>query len=504
MMKAMFVRNRFRLGCVGLLALSLVLFALLRPTDGPSTSPAAGPDRPPAPAKRAAEGGRYMLIDSERLASLPDSGAAFSRMRRWADLALAKASLTTPNARSPWLPNYDGIGAETLAAALVYARTGEERYRDFVIRVNRFLIGSEDGSSNAGQTDSEKLLATMRQISAYVMAADLVAMDPNVTGSRPGYRSTAWTPWLAALRTKTIGSGNCSSIVDCNRKATNWGAWASAARIAIDIYLGDTADLDAAVGRLKLYLGETFEGEPWARSGSYDRSWACIPSGLQVAFVPVNPSSCGQEKDGIIVEDASRSDAPFPSWNDVGIDYTFHAYTAQLVAALLLDRRGYDVWNWGEQALRRVMDRLEHLGVATGNGRESATHASWVARYVYGADYPTAPADPGNTLGYTDWLFGPSELGFGKLARNTSTGSALLTVRVPAAGKVVLRGRGMRKIRKRVPRGGALKLRVRPTRNTRKALGRTGRVKVRAKLIFYPAGGNPQTLMKTIRLLKRR
>jgi len=362
-----------------------------------------------APAANAASD--YMLIDSARLASLPTSGTAYTSMKKTADTAMATMSLTTPTSKSPWLPNYGdsstgvGKGAATLAAALVYARTGDARYRDFVIRVNRFVIGSEDSASTNGTSDADKVLATMRQISGYVLAADLVRMDPNVTGSRSGYTSTAWKTWLGALRTKSIGSGNCSSIFNCNMKATNWGAWASASRTAIDVYLDDTADLAVVVGRLKLYLGESTTPAPWKKSGSFDSSWVCMPTG-SVQFTAVNGSSCGSGKDGIIVEDASRSAAPFPAWGKAGIDYSFHAYGAQLVAALLLDRKGYDVWNWGDRALKRIMDRLDRLGVATGNGRVTATHVSWIPRHFYNTSYPTVPARPSDTLGYTDWLYG--------------------------------------------------------------------------------------------------
>ena len=81
----------------------------------------------------------YMLIDSARLASLPTSGTAYESMKQTADNAMATMDLTEPaSSASPWLTNYinpstsTGKGSVTLAAALVYARTGDVRYRDFV------------------------------------------------------------------------------------------------------------------------------------------------------------------------------------------------------------------------------------------------------------------------------------------------------------------------------------------------------------------------------------
>jgi hypothetical protein len=355
-----------------------------------------------------------MLIDSARLASLPTSGRAYESMKKTADDAMATMDLSEPaSSASPWLPNYQdastgiGKGAATLAAALVYARTGEVRYRDFVIKVNRFVIGSENSASNNGTGDYDKMLAVMRQISAYVMAADLVGMNPNITGSRAGWSETVWRTWLGALRTKQVGTtANKDTIVENNYMATNHSTWGFASRIAIDIYLGDRVDLAAAVERVKLFTGEITTGTPWIKSNAYDPAWACLAGAPAGSFIPINPSACGADKDGVIVEDASRSAYSFPKWDDAGIDYSFHGYGAQLVAALLLDRQGYDVWNWGDRAFKRVMDRLDRLGVATGNSRVTATHVSWIPRHFYGVSYPTVAAQPSDTLGYTDWLYG--------------------------------------------------------------------------------------------------
>jgi hypothetical protein len=452
----------------------------------------------------------YMLVDAARLASLPTSGTAFSAMRQTADNAITTMDVSAPaSSASPWLPNYGdpstGVGksAATLAAALVYARTGDVRYRDFVIKVNRFVIGSESSPSTNGTSSDSVVLATMRQISGYVLAADLVGMDPSVTGSRSGYTSTVWKTWLGALRTKLIATTGFRSIVDNNKRASNWGAWASAARITIDVYLGDSADLAAVVDRLKLYLGESTSGT-WVKTGAFDASWACVPAGSSVEFVAVNPSSCGTAKDGVIVEDASRSAYAFPRWDKSGIDYSFHAYGAQLVAAIVLHRQGYDVWNWGNRAFKRIMDSLNRLGAATGNGRSTATHVSWIPRHFYGVSYPTVAAQPSDTLGYTDWLYGRVGIRIGRLTRNTRRGTAVIVVRVPGRGKLVLMGRGIRKVTKRPVRPSKIRLRVTPTRMTRSRLARTGRVKVRATLRFSDPASGSHTRKRTIELRRTR
>jgi hypothetical protein len=512
-MKRTLLSGRFQRACIPIAAVCLVVLVAIglstyaQPRQAASSKALAQTTG----AQRAAAPDDYMLVDSARLALLPTSGAAYGAMKRTADDAVASMDVSEPaSSASPWLPNYQdastgvGKGAATLAAALVYARTGDVRYRDFVIKVNRFVIGSENSASTNGTGDHDKSLAVMRQISAYVMAADLVGMDPNVTGSRAGWTGTVWKTWLGSLRAKQVGTtANKDTIIENNYMATNHSTWGFAARIAIDIYLGDRVDLAAAAERVKLFTGEITTGTPWTKSNAYDASWACLTGAPAGSFTPINPASCGAGKDGVIVEDASRSVHAFPTWDKAGIDYSFHGYGAQLVAAILLDRQGYDVWNWGDRAFKRVMDRLDRQGVATGNGRVTATHVSWIPRHFYGVNYPTVPAKPSDTLGYTDWLYGPGSIAIGKMTRDVSSGTALIAVRVPHAGKLVVTGRGLRRVTKRPMRAGTVQVRLRPTIRTLRRLDRNGRARVRARVRFSQSVHGSHIRRKTIELRKK-
>ncbi len=350
-----------------------------------------------------------MLVSSERLASLPTSGPAWVYMKQQADRALAGMDLdSTPSPASPWLPNFNGAGTvlrpgvQTLAAALVHARTGEEAYRDHVIAASRYLIGSDDAPATDGTGADDRTLAIARNIGAYVLAADLVGMPHETTGSRPGYTRVRWDEWLAALRTQTSeATPNCDSITSCsNERGHNWGAFATAARIAIDIYLGDAPDLAAAVERYRRFLGESRSGSQWTPSRAFDRSYACGSP-----WTAINPADCGPAKDGMIVEDISRSAGAFPDYDETGIAYTSESYQALLFAAILLDRRGYDPFAWGDQALLRVMRWLEREGVPQGTGASVERHHTWIVNHFYSEDFPTVPAGMGRTLGFTDWLF---------------------------------------------------------------------------------------------------
>ena len=377
----------------------LIVTATDRAVSGGGTPGSAG--GAPAPSSD-------MLIDPARLASLPTSGDAYDYMKEQADAALSDMNLSgNPDATSPWLPNYNGDdnvprpAVQTLAAALVYARTGEERYRDFVIKVNRYLIGTETERSTDGTAEQDKLLATSRQIGAFVVAGSLVDMDPALTGSRSGFGGISWSEWLSDLRTDTIGtSGQAANMTELSdERASNWGAFGRAARIAIDIYLGDDADLALVVNRFQISLGER-DGD-WQPTQDLDLSFSCTGD----AWIAINPASCGPAFDGMIVEDISRSSGGYPNYDRTGIGYTMESYQAMLFSAVLLERQGYDAFGWGDQALRRVMDWLTREGFPQGNGTTVERHESWVAQYFYGKSYPTTPALMGRTLGFTDWLF---------------------------------------------------------------------------------------------------
>ena len=379
---------------VTLAALALAL-AIAVPSDDPAT--------PRSP---------YMLISEERLASLPASGAAWDYMKEQADLAVQETDLdSSPSAASPWLPNFNGTasvsrpGVQTLAAALVYARTGESAYRDHVVAANRYLIGSEDSGSTDGTAANDRALATARNIGAYVLAADLVGMPKTVTGSRDGYTGTRWHDWLGALRTEEVGDpANCNSIAECsNERGHNWGAFATAARIAIDIHLADRADLGTAVGRYRRFLGASRSGSQWTESSAFDPSYACAPGGSD--WTAVNPADCGAAKDGMIVEDISRSAGAFDDYDETGIAYTMESYQALLMSAILLERQGYEAFAWGDEALRRVMDWLTREGIPQGTGSDTEHHVSWIPSYFYAEDYETVAAGMGRSLGFTDWLF---------------------------------------------------------------------------------------------------
>ncbi|MDX6582462.1 MAG: hypothetical protein QOI10_1646 [Solirubrobacterales bacterium] len=120
---------------------------------------------------------------------------------------------------------------------------------------------------------------------------------------------------------------------------------------------------------------------------------------------------------------------------------------------------------------------------------------------VSGSSNPPPPNPPSN------------EFSFGKLKRDTHAGTAKLTVDVPGPGTLALSGSGIVRIRdratERAPRqtvgaAGSVKLKIKARGKARKRLKRHGSAKLEAKVTYTPTGGDPNTLTKKVKLIRRR
>jgi hypothetical protein len=357
------------------------------PTASPSIVPSPSAfvsPTPSAPPPRAP--GDYLLITKARLLSLPTSGKAWQALVAFADTDFGPADLRDQNARHD---------VDTLAAALVYARTGEPRYRD---RARRGILAAI-GTERAGATNS--ILALGRQLGAYVLAADFVELS--------GADDERFRTWLSAIRTRSLGGhGRWTSLVGTHEdSANNWGAFAGASRIAASLYLGDTADVQRAAQVLRGFLGDK---TAWDRFQPVEgsASWACDPK----AYVPVNPPCTrrGIDLDGAIVRDIDRGGNLRWPPGRVGVAYTLEALQGLSLQAELLTENGYgDAWHWSDDAIRRAADLVTRSGEAGGrtwNRSEVSYHVPWLLNARYGLGLPTRPAGQGRLFGYTDWLYG--------------------------------------------------------------------------------------------------
>lgn len=342
--------------------------------------------------------GGGMWISPGEIMRLPTSGSAWDKMRSVAYGKWGTADLT----------NQDNKHAiNTLAGALVYARTGDStlrsKVRDAILAAKRTLDQPAEWQTANG------VLAAGRQLGAYVISADLISLKNYDTAADNEFRS-----WLTAVRTTNIGThGRWKAIsYTCENSAANWGTFACASRIAASIYLGDTADVNRAASIIRAFLGErsAYPANAPGVSGyfehtsGYEASWACNTS----LWTGINPAcvKSGINLDGLLIEDASRGGACCTLKGD-GIMYSWEALQGLFVSSELLYRTGaYDnPYSWSNQALKRSMDLMQRSGWGISN---VATYVPWMANSRYGTKYPTEKSASGRIMSWGEWLYAQS------------------------------------------------------------------------------------------------
>jgi len=360
------------------LAALLAVAILLGLAVLPARAPAAGPPLQPG-----------IWLSPAEVQRLPEHGAAWDELRQMADEPMGHADLANQDS------DHD---VRVLAAALVSARTGSDRLRRKAAAGIMDAIGSERG----GRT-----LSLARGLVSYVVAADLIDLHDY----RPEY-DAIFRRWLRAVRIERLEPDAFPTLVATHElRPNNWGAHAGASREAVDVYLGDSADLARAAAVFKGYLGdrEIYYGFEY---GS-DLSWQANPD----APVGVNPAGAtrdGQSVDGVLPDDMRRGcSLRFPPCTT---KYPWEAMQGLVTQAEILSRQGYDAWNWGDQALRRAADFLFVLRARYGSAWDPPPGGQWMVWLLnarYGTNFPvTAPDPPGKGMGYTDWTAaGPGACG---------------------------------------------------------------------------------------------
>lgn len=363
-------RSRHRLrDWLATLPMALLLPALLLPISG-----------------TAAATGGTLIINQSELSTRPTSGAAWDAL-----VEVARGSYGTPD-----LTDQDSQhGVRLFAGALVAARLDDSALRTRV----RDGIMAAIGTERVGAGNST--LALGRQLSAYVMAADVIDLA--------GSDDATFRSWLSAIRTKVLGGHSTwDSLVRTHESsANNWGAFAGASRIAASLYLGDAADVDRAAKVLRGFLGERAAYAGFRDFDSDALSWACSVSGA----TPINPAcmKSGIDVDGAIIEDVARGGSLRWPPGDSGQSYTLESLQGLTLQAELLSRAGYPAWDWSSQALKRAARLVTRF---SGWNRSSVDrHVPWLLNKRYGLGLPTDAAGMGRGFGFTDWLYGPAGSG---------------------------------------------------------------------------------------------
>jgi hypothetical protein len=306
-------------------------------------------------------------IHPDELAQLPTSGAAWEQL-----LATANSSMGTPD-----LSNQDDpTNVRILAKALVFARTGQQDYRNEVIQTCMAAIDTEVG----GRT-----LALARELAAYVIAADLVGL--------PSEEDSRFRTWLRRTLTEELSGRTLVSTHE--DRPNNWGTHAGASRAAVAVYLGDQAELDRTAKVFKGYLGDRQSYDDFDYG---ELSWQ-VDENNPVGVNPKGAMKSGHLIDGVLPDDMRRGGSFI--WPPDETGYPWEALQGIVVQAEILYRAGYDTWNWEDQAILRAVNFLYNLGWAAEGDDE---WSPWVVDYHYGTSFhESAPARTGKNMGWTDW-----------------------------------------------------------------------------------------------------
>ena len=318
-------------------------------------------------------------ISAEALASLPTSGPAWEAL---ADEASDECDAVELENQS------SSANVCVMAKALVAARTGDRARRAEVLEALSEVAATSGYSGSA--------LALGRELTAYVIAADLIGLaqaDPDLDRR---FRAT-----LRTLLHVGADGGGVSSLTECHEvRPNNWGTHCGASRAAVAAYLGDRALLERVARVFKGWLGDRSAYADF-RFGR-DRSWQCDPEQPR----GINPAGCqrgGHSIDGVLPDDQRRGGGF--AWPPRESGRVYDALQGALAMAVLLERQGYDPFSWEDQALLRAFTWLHTQAGSPPEGDDA-----WqphVVNHAYGTTFDASvPARPGKNVGWTDWTHG--------------------------------------------------------------------------------------------------
>lgn len=267
------------------------------------------------------------------LATRPMSGAPWEWVKNAADAA---------NPDSANVSDQDSNNnVEILAAAIVYARTGIQSYKDKVVSAIKKLI--HEGKPSEPSADC---LAWARETGAYALAADLIE-----------YRTPEFKTWLRNIVEIWRTDTNETLLEMYKRRPNNHGTQAFGCLVSVYAYLQDIVRLNEVrdywiKGILGTNPGYTYGGP------NNDLSWQADTTN----FFQINPKGAmkkGLNIDGIMPDDMRRNGSfsnPPPSKTT---SYHWEALQGIVMAARVLGRIGKPIWDVGDSAIYRAFHVLE-------------------------------------------------------------------------------------------------------------------------------------------------
>jgi hypothetical protein len=269
-----------------------------------------------------ADGGLW--TSAAELSRIPASGPGWQAVREAADQDISNPRL--------W-DQEDNRNVYALAAGIVYARTGEVRFKNKVVEACERLIAQ---GRPKGRT-----LAWGRELGAYVLAADLV-----------GYRTASWERWLRNMAEVYVAEEGRTLQQTFRQRPNNWGSHAFGTLAAIYSYLGDKAALS---GLRDYWVRGVVGPNPGYRYGD-DLSWHADPNDPRL-INPAGATKHGMSIDGVIPDDLRRGDSFREPPAHTG--YAWEFLQGVVMAARILERAGMPIWDVGDRAIYRAASALQ-------------------------------------------------------------------------------------------------------------------------------------------------
>jgi len=331
-------------------------------------------------------------ISVDEILALPNSGAAYNAVVSHSNaLKIGGANLASQN---------HPHAHDLLARAYVAVREGSDSQKA-IVRTE--LMDVVDGGTESG---SPFATAPGRMYHCYIFAAELVGLSPS---DEARFKSRS----LELRDFQTGGGGGALTIKTThNTRPNNVGTQCGASRMAIDLYVGDITDFEKASDVLEGLVGDrsvysNVVGSPGFNYGAL--GWQ-FDSSNPVGINQLGATKNGHDIDGVLPEDQRRCSSSF-SWPPCFTGYVWEGLQGFHGQAVILHRRGKDVWNWSDRALLRTV--TWNYSTADGKANRPATGDDtwqpWLTNHYYnlngtGNAFPTTlPSQPGKGIGYTDW-----------------------------------------------------------------------------------------------------
>jgi uncharacterized repeat protein (TIGR02543 family) len=311
---------------------------------------------------------------ADELASAPTSGAAWD----------AVYSAANQSFYPPVVDNQDSDdNIQCLAAAIVYARTGNQTFKTKVTDACAYL------ASHGAPMD--RTLAWAREVGAYALAADLV-----------GYRTTAFETWLRNMAEVWDASDGWTVLEMFYDRPNNWGTHGFGMLVSVYAYLQDTDMLET----IRDYWIQGVTGpNPGYTYG--DLSWQANPNDPR----QINPTGSvknGLNIDGVLPDDMRRGGSFSIPPGHTG--YCWEALQGLIMAARVLERYDPDlsIWSVDNNAIYRAGYILQIVYENDFGGWAATGDDEWMLPFyddAYGTSWSDGSSDEWGAGKNTGWAY---------------------------------------------------------------------------------------------------